>query len=90
MVHGRDVEALLGVQAEIERAGGKALSITPIGLLVGLVLALSLWALALLGACASVYPILVIMAVLLGMIIPSRFSSSPCSRYSQYPQYPSR
>ncbi len=41
-VHGRDVEALLGVQAEIERAGGKALSITPIGSLVDLVLALTL------------------------------------------------
>jgi hypothetical protein len=48
---------------------GNALSITPIGLLVGLVLALSLWALALLGVRVSVYPILVIMAVLLGMII---------------------
>lgn len=50
---------------------GNALTLIPVHMLVGLVLVLSLWALALLAALSRVSPGLVALAVLWGFLVPT-------------------
>jgi hypothetical protein len=49
---------------------GHALTLIPVHMLVGFVLVLSLWALAVLAARAGVHPALVALAIVWGVIVP--------------------